>query len=181
MLEVDPIQSEPEPVEGDPVPCPEDEEFFVRPDAGDMEEAIDKFLDGLDGQERSGFEEMHRFLATLPIPSAKESRSMTHAEAIQGQFLPDMDEEQRKRFTPSELIMYKHALEHRYLYKVIVYIGICMYIAVYTCIYVYIHDTLTLFTDGPTLSSKPSLLCFVTRSSTARKWTLTCTRECKRL
>ena len=29
MLEVDPIQSEPEPVEGDPVPCPEDEEFFL--------------------------------------------------------------------------------------------------------------------------------------------------------
>ena len=101
MHEVDPIQSEPEPVDGDPVPCPEDEEYFVRPDAGDMEEAIDKFLDGLDGQERSGFEEIHRFLATLPIPSAKESRSMTHAEAIQGQFLPDMDEEQRKRFTPS--------------------------------------------------------------------------------
>ena len=95
MQEVDPIQSEPEPVEGDPVPCPEDEEFFVRPNAGDMEEAIDKFLDGLDGQERSGFEEMHRFLATLPIPSAKSSRSMTHAEAIQGQFLPEMDEEQR--------------------------------------------------------------------------------------
>ena len=44
MLEVDPIQSEPEPVEGDPVPCPEDEEFFVRPDAGDMEEAIDNFF-----------------------------------------------------------------------------------------------------------------------------------------
>ena len=43
MLEVDPIQSEPEPVEGDPVPYPEDEEFFVRPDAGDMEEAIDKY------------------------------------------------------------------------------------------------------------------------------------------
>ena len=82
MLEVDPIQSEPEPVEGDPVPCPEDEEFFVRSNAGDMEEAIDKFLDGLDGQERSGFEEMHCFLATLPIPSAKESQCMTHAEAI---------------------------------------------------------------------------------------------------
>ena len=73
-------------MEGDPDPCPEDEEYFVRPDAGDMEEAIDKFLDGLDGQERSGFEEMHRFLATLPIPSGKESQSMTHAEAIQGQF-----------------------------------------------------------------------------------------------
>ena len=142
MLEVDPIQSEPEPVEGDPVPCPEDEEFFVRPDAGDMEEAIDKFLDGLDGQERSGFEEMHRFLATLPIPSAKESRCMTHAEAIRGQFLPDMDEVQRKRFTPSELIMYKHAQEHRYLYTrllcIFVYTCIYQYIHVYTCIYVYI-------------------------------------------
>ena len=67
-------------MEGDPDPCPEDEEYFIRPDAGDMEEAIDKFLDGLDCKERSGFEEMHRFLATLPIPSAKESRCMTHAE-----------------------------------------------------------------------------------------------------
>ena len=105
-----------------------------------MEQAIDKVLDGLDGQERSGFEEMHRrFLATLPIPSGKESRSMTHAEAIQGQFLPDIDEEQRKRFTPSELIMYKHALEHRYLYNVNsiykymhVYSGISRNIRVYT-------------------------------------------------
>ena len=68
MQEVDPIESEPEPVEGDPDPCPEEEENFVRPHAGDMEEAIDKFLDGLDGQERSGFEEMRCFLATLPIP-----------------------------------------------------------------------------------------------------------------
>ena len=46
MQEVDPIESEPEPVEGYPDPCPEDEEYFVRPDAGDMEEAIDKFWMG---------------------------------------------------------------------------------------------------------------------------------------
>ena len=44
-----PVEQEPE--EGDPSPCPEDEEFFVRPDAAGMEEAIGKFLDGLDGQE----------------------------------------------------------------------------------------------------------------------------------
>ena len=37
--------------EGDPSPCPEDEEFFVRPDAAGMEEAIGKFLDGLESQE----------------------------------------------------------------------------------------------------------------------------------
>ena len=37
--------------DGDPSPCPEDEEFFVRPDAGAMDKAIGKFLDGLDCQE----------------------------------------------------------------------------------------------------------------------------------
>ncbi len=44
-----PVEQEPE--EGDPSACPEDEEVFVRPDAAGMEEAIGKFLDGLEGQE----------------------------------------------------------------------------------------------------------------------------------
>ena len=52
-----PVEQEPE--EGDPSPCPEDEQVFVRPDVAGMEEAIGKFLDGLEGQERRGFEEMH--------------------------------------------------------------------------------------------------------------------------
>ncbi len=80
-----------------------------------MEETKSKFLDGMEGQERSGFQEMHRFLAKLPVPATKESRGMTHAEAIDGKFLQDLDEEQRKRFTPTELIMYKHAQEYRYI------------------------------------------------------------------
>ena len=105
--------------------CPEDDEFVVRPDAVAMDEAIGKFLDGLEGQEHSGFKELHSFRATLPVPATKETRSMTHAEAIEGRFLPDMDDEQRKRFTPSEIILYKHALEYRY-------------IAVYTSTYLYV-------------------------------------------
>ena len=36
--------------EGDPDPCPEDEDFFVGPDSASMEEVICKFLDGLEGQ-----------------------------------------------------------------------------------------------------------------------------------
>ncbi len=36
---------------------------------------------------------------------------MTHAQAIEAQFLPNMTEEEHKRFTPSELLLYKHALE----------------------------------------------------------------------
>jgi hypothetical protein len=72
-------------------------------------------LDGLEGQECRGFEEMHRFLATLPVPTPKKSTEMTHADALEGQLLPNLDEEQRKRFTPSELIIYKHAQEYRYI------------------------------------------------------------------
>ena len=115
MLDASQPPVEQEPVEGDPSPCPEDEEFFVRPDAAAMEGAIGKFLDGLEGQERSGFEEMHRFLSTLPVPKPQDSKGMTHAEALDGKFLPDLDEEQRKRFTPSELIIYKHAQDYRYI------------------------------------------------------------------
>ena len=40
--------------EQDPDPCPEDDEFFQVPDAESKEEAINKFLDGLEGQERGG-------------------------------------------------------------------------------------------------------------------------------
>ncbi len=74
-----------------------------------------KFLDVLEGQERRGFEEKHRFFATLPVPTPQESKGMTHAEALEGKFLPDLDEEQRKRFTPTELIMYRHAQDFRYI------------------------------------------------------------------
>ena len=58
--------------ERDPDPCPEDEEFFEAPDAESKEEAINKFLDGLEGHERGGFKDMHRFLDCLPVPVGKE-------------------------------------------------------------------------------------------------------------
>jgi hypothetical protein len=42
-------------------PCPEDEEFcFSGPDAATMEDAIGKFMDGMEAQERSGgFKDLH--------------------------------------------------------------------------------------------------------------------------
>jgi hypothetical protein len=101
--------------EGDDNPCMEDEEFFQgRPDADDMEEAITKFLDGIEGQERSGFKDLHRFLCSLPLPIAKGDSALLHSEALEGCFIPKMDEEEQKRFTPSELLLYRHALEYRY-------------------------------------------------------------------
>ncbi len=103
--------------EGDDNPCSEDEEFFQgRPGAEDMEEAITKFLDGLEGQERSGFKYLHRFFGWRPCPDVeKVGRSMSHSENVEGGFIPTMNEEEQKRFTPSELILYRHALEYKYI------------------------------------------------------------------
>ena len=95
-------------------PCPEDEEYFDRPDAATMEEAISRFMDGMEAQERGGFNDLHGLLGRLPVPTVKPSQAMAHKDAVEGGFLPSMTEEEQKRFTPSELLLYKHALEYRY-------------------------------------------------------------------
>ena len=43
---------------GDPHPCPEDDEFFGVPDAESQEEAINRFMEGLEQQERRGFSQI---------------------------------------------------------------------------------------------------------------------------
>jgi hypothetical protein len=103
--------------DGDPNPCPEDEEFFeCRPDAADMEEAIGKleFMEGMEKQERTGYSSLHKLLQGLPVPVHNTAGSMTQAEALEGGFLRDLDEDEKKRFTPSELLLYKVAVEYRY-------------------------------------------------------------------
>ncbi len=63
-------------------------ECFDAPDAARMEEAISKFVEGLESQECSGFDGIHRLLKGLPVPVTKAIRLMTHAQAIEAQFLP---------------------------------------------------------------------------------------------
>jgi hypothetical protein len=43
--------------------------------------------------------------------AGKQTWSMSLAEARAGAFLPDMDAEEQKRLTPSELRIYTHAME----------------------------------------------------------------------
>ncbi len=95
-------------------PCPEDEEYFDRLDAATMEEAISWLTDGMEAHERGGFNDLHGLLGHLPVPTAKASQAMTHKVALEGGFILSMTEEEQKRFTPSELVLYKHALEYRY-------------------------------------------------------------------
>jgi hypothetical protein len=61
---------------------------------------------------------------------------MTQAEAFEGGFLRDLDEDEKKRFTPSELLLYKVAVEHRYI---TVHTGTAKYVLVHTSTYYYIR------------------------------------------
>ena len=56
---------------GDPHPCPEDDEFFGVPDAESQEEAINRFMEGLEQQERRGFSQIDRLISSLPVPVLK--------------------------------------------------------------------------------------------------------------
>jgi hypothetical protein len=38
---------------------------------------------------------------------------MTHKAALEGGFIPAMNKEEQKKFTPSRLLLYKHVVEYR--------------------------------------------------------------------
>ncbi len=68
------LSSEQQDDDRDPDPCPsEDEELFDAPDAESMEEAINKFVDGLESQarERCGSDDIHQLIKHLPVPVTK--------------------------------------------------------------------------------------------------------------
>ncbi len=99
-----------------PNPCEEDEEFSKsRPNAEDMEQAIIKFLDGMPALESNGYQQLHRHLAKLPVPDKQKIGSMKHTEAVEGGPIKTMSKEGLKRFTPSEVLLYKNAVEYRHI------------------------------------------------------------------
>ncbi len=120
----------------DPHPCEEVEEFFKsRPDTEEMEEESNKFLDGMPAVESKRYEQLHRHLVRLSVPERKEISAMKHTEAVEGGLLKTMSEDELKRFTPSELLLYKIASEHRYIP---VHTSTYSYVLIYTRMYQYI-------------------------------------------
>jgi len=51
-----------------------------------MEEAIGKFMEGMEKQERTGYSTLHKLLQGLPVPVHNTAGSMTQAEALEGGF-----------------------------------------------------------------------------------------------
>ena len=87
--------------------------IYVRPDSAEIEEAISKFVSGLECQEQSCYHELHSLLSTLPVPVAKSGKKLWYAAALKAGFLPKMTEEEQKKIAPTELILYRHAVEYR--------------------------------------------------------------------
>ncbi len=79
-----------------------------------MEVAITRFMDGMEAQEHCGFKDLHTLLGRLPVPTVKASQAMTHKDVLEGGFIQSMTEDEQKQFTPSEILLYKHALEYSY-------------------------------------------------------------------
>ena len=87
----------------------------VRPDQEEMEQAINKFLQRLEKQEKRGFKDLATLLSHLTKPAQGSARSMSVAEAMEAGFLPALDGDQADMLNPSELRLYRHAQDHRLL------------------------------------------------------------------
>ena len=64
-----------------------------RPDQ-EMEQAINKFLQWLEKQEKKGFNDIATLSSQLPKPAQGSARSMSLSEAMEAGFLPALDEDQ---------------------------------------------------------------------------------------
>ncbi len=93
----------PEPAPAPPAMSPKDTQDSVRYRASNQtetEEAISKFISGLECQELSCFENLHTLLSKLPVPVATTGTTgskMSHAAALEGGFPPKMDKERYHR------------------------------------------------------------------------------------
>jgi hypothetical protein len=47
-------------------------------------------MDGLEVQERCGFNDLHSLLGRLPVPTVKADQAMTHKDALEGGFIQSM-------------------------------------------------------------------------------------------
>jgi hypothetical protein len=93
----------------DPDPCPPEDEELLDAMVHQKQRAwkgqsASLCMAGLESQERSGFDDIHRLIKHLPVHVTKAIRLMMHAQAIETQLLSNITEEEQTRFSPSELL-----------------------------------------------------------------------------
>ena len=66
----------------------------ARPNQEEMEQAINKYLQRLEKQEKKGFKDLATLLSHLPKPAQGSARSMSLAKATEAGFLAALDEDQ---------------------------------------------------------------------------------------
>ena len=79
-----------------------------------MDTAIADFFKRLDAQEQDLYARLHGALSHLPVPGKDPKGLSVHATMETG-MLPRMDDEEARRFTPSEVLLYQHAQDQRYV------------------------------------------------------------------
>ena len=94
--------------------------MYTRPDKDEQDAAIAEFLKRLEAQEGDQYAGLHRALSRLPVPGQVDPKAHSVNVAIEAGMLPRMDEEEARRFTPSEVLLYQHAQDHWY---------VCLYFA----------------------------------------------------
>ena len=98
-----------------PISMIKTENMDARLDQEEMGQAINKFLQWLEKQEKMGFKDLAALLSHLPKTAQGSARSMSVVKAMETGFLPALDENQADIFTPSELLLFRHARDHRLL------------------------------------------------------------------
>ena len=87
------------------------------PDKEAMEQSITDFLERFAKEERGSYRGLHTNLSLLPMPGKVDQRGLSVSDAIDGfdaGMLPRIDEEEARRFTPTEVLLYQHAQDRRY-------------------------------------------------------------------
>ena len=80
-----------------------------------MDAAIADFFKRLEAQEQDLYAWLHRALSHLPVPGKVDPNGLSVHAAMEVGMLPRMDDEEALRFTPSEVLLYRHAQDHRYV------------------------------------------------------------------
>ena len=83
-----------------------------------MDQAITDFLKRFEKEERGGYRGLHATLSRLPMQGKVDQTGLSVTEAIDVGIIPRIEEEEARRFTPTEVLLYQHAQDRRYIFGI---------------------------------------------------------------